>query len=136
VCTLYNNIVLFVYGVLCLYYPLESHIIIDITSRRFEWAKRCVYSSCTSSICTRFSLLAALPHTILSYTYLTSRADRIFHNVFQSILVYAFVVYLGHTRQCRRVRRIMRCYSCVCYVVCVYYFLLLVHFLCRLSPLG
>lgn len=135
-CTLYNNIVLFVYGVLCLCYPLESYIIIDITSRRFEWSKRLCVFVVTSSIRTRFPLLASLPHTILSYTHLTPRADYIFHNVFQSILLYARVVYLGHTRQCRRVHRIIRCYSCVRYVVCVYYFLLLVHFLCRLSPLG
>jgi len=121
--------------VLC--YPLESHIIIDITSRRFEWAKRCVYSSCTSSIRMRFSLFASLPHPLLSYTHLTPELTiYIFNNVFQSILVYAVLCISGTRGNAVAYGRIMRCYSCVRYVVCVYYFLLLVHFLCRLSPLG
>lgn len=75
------------------------------------------------------------PHAFLSSTLSHTHPRRIIHltselTIYSIMLskVYwynmrnARIVYLGHSGQCRLVRRIMLCYSCVHYVVCVYYF--------------
>lgn len=135
-CTLYNNIVLFVYGVLC---------VVLSTRKSYYYRYNIAEVRVGEALCI-FVVYLFNPHAFLSFrlspTHSTvvhtshSGADHIkFHNVIQFIGVRACCVSRAHKVMSSCTVGHAMLFVCTRSVVCVYYFFLLVHFLCRLSPL-